>query len=137
MNYAPITPSTSRSEFGMVAAVVFLTFGGFQLWRTNEEKNWDPAIFGLLFIIAGLASLRTWHNDRKGEWRIQWQGSFIQILDGDRLEYEGDLAGLHRIDQDGRGYLLYLTSETLFRLRRGQSSAALEALLDSGDLEST
>lgn len=92
--------------------------------------RWLPVIPVLLSLRAGRLSLKTWMGFRRADWRIPWNGSHVQILDRDHLEYEGDLAELHRVEKDGRGYFLYPTPETVFRLLRRRRSSAFEAALD-------
>ena len=72
-----------------------------------------------------------WRSYRRGAVRLRWKDTHVQILDKDKIQYDGDLSGFHHIEQDGRGYFLYLSEKRLYRLRRGDASPELKAILDS------
>ena len=110
---------------------VFFASAALQFWWGLSENRWLPAASGLILLGLCVQSLSTWVAFRRGRWRIEWDGCHIRIWDGEQIDYDGDVSGMHQVEQDGRGYSLYPTKDNVFRLRRGQSSDAFEALLNN------
>jgi hypothetical protein len=130
MNIAPIARGSTSGDSLLTRSLLSIAAASTQLWLSFSTQHWLPAFGALCFAIAAFDPFTKWLAYRRGTCRIQWEGTHIQILDRGRIEYDGDLAGLHQVDQDGRGYFLYLTSKVVFRLRRGRSNPRFEAALD-------
>lgn len=130
MNSAPITRGTTDGGTMVAVGALFFVSAFVHLWWGFTEAKWLPGILGLGFLGWSVQYLRRWASFRRGRWKIEWDGSQVRIWDGDQVDYAGEVGAMHRVEQDGRGYFLYPTKETAFRLRRGRSSEAFEALLD-------
>ena len=115
----------------LTKSAVFFVSATLQFWWALSDSKWLPAISGLIFIGLGVRSLITWVSYRRGRWQIEWDGCHVRISDSDRIDYDGDMRDFHLVEQDGRGYFLYPTRDTVFRLRRGHSGEAFEALLNN------
>jgi hypothetical protein len=131
MNSARITRGCTSGGAMLTKSAVFSASAAFHFWWALSESRWLPAISGLIFLGVGVQNLITWTSYRRGRWQIEWDGCHVRIRNGDHIDYDRDVSGIHQVEQDGRGYFIYPTRDTVFRLRRGQSSDSFEALLDN------
>lgn len=127
---APVTRGSLSGASRLVSACLLLAASAYYFWWGISDERHGPLMGAVLFLIAGCMHLWRWLSYRSGAWQIQWEGFHVRILDHGRIDYEGELAGLESIDQDGRGYFLRIAGGIEFRLRRGDSTAEFEALLD-------
>lgn len=134
MNSASVTRGHAYGDRKLAYAVFCNVGAVVEIWAAVSSGSWyiliGDFVCGLLFLGFGIRNLITWLAFRRGIWTIEWVGTKVCFVDRGEIDYQGDLSGLDRIDQDGRGYFLYTTSDTVFRLRRGRSSPELEATLD-------
>lgn len=123
------------SDVGLLwQGVIYLCAVAIHVCWYVSEKRWLPAVTAIVFLVAAFFVFRKWLTYRSGTWRLQWQGTAIQILEKEQIKYEGELAGLYKIEADGRGYHLYIDPKTKYRLRIGRTSAEFEAALDQRTL---
>ena len=130
MNSTRITRGSTSSGALVTKSALYTASSALQFWWALSDSRWLPAISGLIFLGLGVQNLIKWVSYRRGQWRIEWDGCTVRIWNGDQIEFDGDVSGMHQIDQDGRGYFLYPTKDIVFRLRRGQSCDAFESVLD-------
>jgi hypothetical protein len=110
---------------------VFFAIAALHFWWAITESRLSKAFLGICFLGLGVRNLIIWTSYRTGRWQIEWDGSHVRIRNGDHIDYEGDVSDMHQVEQDGRGYFLYPTKDTVFRLSRGRTCDAFEAVLDN------
>jgi hypothetical protein len=130
MKNAPIIRGSTSSAFLLTKALLFATGSAFSFWSAVSRGNYMAAFVGTMFLGLSIMNLILWISFRKGHWKIEWDGSHVVIKNGNHIDYDGSVSGMHQVDQDGRGYFLYPTKNIVYRLRRGQSSDDLDAVLD-------
>lgn len=123
---------TRRSAIGLTLLVIGLSklCSGLYLIDFSFEQLHFNTFLGVMLVFSGLHFFRKWLRAGEGDWLHDWDQSHIQIHDGGNIAFEGDVSTLYRIEQDGRGYDLYLNRDVVFRLYRGKSSAEFEKILD-------
>ena len=131
MNSTPITRGSTSSAFLLTKGLLFAAGSAFSFWSAVSRGNYMAAFAGTMFLGLSVWNLVSWTSFRRGQWRIDWDGHNARIWNGDQIDFDGDVSGMYQIDQDGRGYYLYPTRDTVFRLRRGHTSDAFEALLNN------
>ncbi len=130
MDSTLVTKGKVSGETELVIAVVVLVGVACYFFFYLPDRRWFQWIFGLVLLAKGLRCLSQWWLFRRGRWRVEWDDSRVRILEDEEVCYDGNLCGMHAVDKDGRGYFLYPTRDTVFRLRKGRSSAEFEARLD-------
>lgn len=131
MNSARITRGSTSGGSMLAIGAGFFTIAVSHFWWAISESRWPKVVFGLCFLVLSVRSLIIWNSYRTSRWQIEWEGCHVRIRDGDHIYFEGDVSDMYQVKQDGRGYFLYLTKDTVFRLLRGRTCDVFEALLDN------
>ena len=108
---------------------IFLLMSGSHWWAWLGRSRWIDGLAGALLLCGSLFCLWKWISNRRGSWRLYWKDAHILISNGRCVDYDGDVSGLHLIEEDGRGYFLYPNPKIVYRIRRKDSCPELDALL--------
>jgi hypothetical protein len=110
--------------------VLFTATALFKLWHWMVVPNWITGISIVIYGGLSMFSLISWYLPQQGRWHIDWDCDKIRIYNNDRVEFDGNIANLHQVIADGRGFDLYPTKNVFFRVRRDQTCHELEAFLN-------
>jgi hypothetical protein len=129
MKSVEVSRDSAIGGYYLTMFFIFLFTSLTRWWAWLVSSGWIDGLSGALILGGCLFCLWKWISIRRGSWRLHWEDAHILISDSNCVDYDGDVRGLHLIQEDGRGYFLYPNPEIFYRIRRKDSCPELDALL--------